>query len=94
MIFSLLMMKWMVPQLYCRSVQSYKILIIYLFQASPGWSKHPQFDIFTFDFMYGISNGAQKDVKGGKDGYGLGITETEPKFVCIAIYLFQAQVGR
>jgi hypothetical protein len=38
--------------------------------------------------------GAQKDVKGGKDGNGLGITETEPKFVCIAIYLFQAQVGR
>ena len=28
--------------------------------------------------------GAQKDVKGGKDGNGLGITETEPKFVCIA----------
>ena len=37
MIFSLLMTKWTAPQLNCRSVQSYKILIIYLFISSkPG----------------------------------------------------------
>ena len=28
---------------------------------------------------------AQKDVKGGRDGYGPGMTKTETEFVCIAM---------
>ena len=44
MIFSLLMTKWTAPQLNCRSVQSYKILIIYFKQAGPIYSWSPSLE--------------------------------------------------